>query len=491
MTDWHAIDPHEAFTRLGTDPTGGLSAAESVRRLEQYGPNELVERGVKTPWQILLEQFKGIMVIILIIAAIISAALGEYTDAIVVMIIVVLNALLGFRQEYQAEQAMAALKKLAVPTVRVRRDGHVLEVSSRDLVPGDLVLLEAGNLVPADGRIVESANLQVQEAALTGESQPVSKDATPIARQNPPLAEQHNMLFMGTVVTYGRGQFLVAATGMQTELGKIAELMQSAGGEPTPLQRRLDKLGKQLAVLAFILVVIMFVLGLLRGEDLRILLLTSIGLAVAAVPEGLAAVVTIALALGARRMLQRRALIRKLPAVEALGSVTVICSDKTGTLTENRMTVSVLDVAEHRIDLNEELSRDKFVDISGPCRGAPPTPEQVRTLSATPALALLLAGGALCSDALLECDDDDPDRFRIIGDPTEGALVVAAARLGLHKETLDQIFPRLGEVPFDSDRKRMTTVHRMPDVAEPDVPGGLPAEYHAVCEWAGGGREIP
>jgi P-type Ca2+ transporter type 2C len=493
MSDWYALTPQEAFTRLDSDETRGLTAAEAAARLEAHGPNELVERGVKSAWQILIEQFKGIMIVILILAAVISAALGEFVDAIVVLIIVVLNALLGFRQEYQAEQAMAALKKLSVPTVRVRRDGHVQEISSRQLVPGDLVLLEAGNLIPADGRLVESANLQVQEAALTGESAPVPKEARvappPGKDGAPPLAEQHNMLFMGTVVTYGRGQLLVTATGMGTELGKIAELMQSAGQEPTPLQRRLDKLGKQLAAIALVLVAVMFVLGWLRGEDLRVLLLTSIGLAVAAVPEGLAAVVTIALALGARRMLQRRALIRKLPAVEALGSVTVICSDKTGTLTENRMTVSVLDVAEHRLDLNEELSRNKWVDESVPCRDTAPNAGQVAMLRDHPALTLLLAGGALCNDALLECDQSDPTHFRIIGDPTEGALVVAAARLGLHKETLDQIFPRLGEVPFDSDRKRMTTVHRMPNL-EQGPQGALTPEYHAVWDWGGWGRDV-
>lgn len=491
MSDWYAVEPQEIFTRLESEAERGLSQAEAARRLSEHGPNELVERGAKTPFQILLEQFKETMVVILILAAIISAALGEFTDAIVVMVVVVLNALLGFRQEYQAEQAMAALKKLAVPTVRVRREGHVKEVSSRDLIPGDIVLLEAGNLVPADGRIIDSANLQVQEAALTGESQPVSKERETIQLKDPPLAEQHNMVFMGTVVTYGRAEVVITATGMQTELGKIAELMQSAGQEPTPLQRRLSQLGKQLALLALILVGVVFALGLLRGEDLRVMLLTSIGLAVAAVPEGLAAVVTIALALGARRMLQRRALIRKLPAVEALGSVTVICSDKTGTLTENRMTVSVLDVAEHRIDLNEELSRSKWVDVSVPCRDAPPSDEQAETLRTHPAMTLLLAGGALCNDALLECEESDPNRFRIIGDPTEGALVVSAARLGLKKDILEQVFPRVGEVPFDSDRKRMTTVHQMPDLSgSEEAPAAVPEAYRPIWDWQGWGRDI-
>ena len=479
MTEWYKLSADEASRELDSDLHTGLPPEEAARRIEQYGPNELVERGTQSPWAILWSQFTETMVLILVIAAVISAFVGDLKDAGAIVAIVILNALLGFRQEYQAEQAMAALKKLAVPTVRVRRGGHVLEISARELAPGDIVLLEAGNLVPADGRVVESANLRVQEAALTGESEAVSKQAEPLPRGDLPLAERLNMVYMGTVVSYGRGMALITATGMQTELGSIAELMQTAGSEPTPLQKRLSLLGKQLAVLALFLVGIVFVLGLLRGEELRILLLTAIGLSVAAVPEGLPAVVTIALALGARRMLRRRALIRKLPAVEALGSVTVICSDKTGTLTENRMTVTVLDVAENRIDLSEE-ERPRLPRASGPCDDEPVVPGQVELLRRSPALPLLLVGGALANDALLECNEDRPGSFHIVGDPTEGALVMAAAMLGLHKERLEQIFPRLAEAPFDSDRKRMTTVHRMPESGEE-----LPPDYRTVWEWGG------
>ncbi len=487
MTEWYHMSPKDVQENFGSDVETGLSNIEAKNRLEKYGPNELIDRGVKSPWIILFEQFTDTMVVVLIIAAAISGFLGEIQDAIAILVIVVLNALLGFRQEYQAEQAMAALKKLAVPTVRVRRNGRVQEISSRELVRGDVVLLEAGNLVPADCRILESANLSTQEAALTGESEPVAKFAEEIAvhkesddKSQIPLAERKNMVYMGTVVTYGRGTALVTSTGMQTELGSIAEMMQTAGQEDTPLQKRLDQLGKGLAVAAAFLVAIVFVLGWLRGEELKELFLTSISLAVAAIPEGLPAVVTIALALGARRMLKRRALIRKLPAVEALGSVTVICSDKTGTLTENRMTVTVLDVAENRIDLTGDEHDLPVHDRSKVCIESEPTSEQQDALRKAPALTLLLAGGALCNDAILECDDQDKSRIQIVGDPTEGALLVAANQSGLSKQILEQAFPRVAEAPFTSERKRMTTVHRMP---EDD--SSLSASLRTVWDWGG------
>jgi P-type Ca2+ transporter type 2C len=430
MTDWYKQSIQDSLVELNSSEQQGLSAAEVQRRLEQYGPNELQERGKISPLRILWEQFTETMVVILIIAALISLWLGEYLDAGAILVIVVLNALLGFRQEYKAEQAMEALKKLAVPHVRARRDGHVVEIAASELVPGDIVLLEAGNLVPADGRLVESANLRIQEAALTGESEPVDKRANFQSERDLQLADRANMVYMGTVVSYGRGQMLVTDTGMSTELGSIAELMQSAGVVDTPLQRRLDQLGKGLALAALALVGVIVILGLLRGETPREMFFTGISMAVAAVPEGLPAVVTIALALGAQRMLRRRALIRKLPAVEALGSVTVICSDKTGTLTENRMTVTVLDVANRRIDLTEDMDRGALLDVSAPCPPTDPTSEQTESLKGAPALTLLLAGGALCNDALLECDEEKPERLQIIGDPTEGALVVAATRVG-------------------------------------------------------------
>ncbi len=451
MTEWFRLEKDEIEEKLATNLENGLSNDAVAQKLELHGPNELIDRGSKSPWKILWEQLTGIMVIILIISAAISLALGEVQDAIVILIIVILNTILGFTQEYKAERAMAALKQLAVPHVKVRRGGHVVEISARELVPGDIVLLEAGNAVPADGRILESVNLRALEAVLTGESEPVEKISDALTTQNPPLGDRINTLYMGTVITYGRGSAVVTDTGMNTQLGKIAEMIQSVGSEATPLQRRLEQLGKGLAIAALGIVAVVFVLGILRGEEIRLMFQTSISMAVAAIPEGLAAVVTIALALGAQRMLKRRALIRKLPAVETLGSVTVICSDKTGTLTENRMTVTVLDVAGHSLDFAETV-RSHTPSITGEDALAP-------VLIEYPAVALLITGGALCNDALLEPAEEDAGGFSAVGDPTEGALVIAGARSGLWKAELEKVLPRVSELPFDSDRKRMTTVH--------------------------------
>ncbi|MFO7623768.1 MAG: cation-translocating P-type ATPase [Anaerolineales bacterium] len=486
MTDWYKLSKEESAGQLGTAPETGLDDTEAASRLNKYGPNELIEKGVKSPWLILWEQLTGTMVVILIVAAVISYFLGDAIDTIAILAIVILNALLGFRQEYKAEQAMAALKKLAVPSVRVRRGGHVREISARELVPGDIVLLEAGNLVPADARLLMTANLRIQEAALTGESEAVDKDENFTASADVPLGDRFNMAFMGTIISYGRGEAMVTQTGMKTELGGIAEMLQTTVQEPTPLQRRLAQLGRGLAVAAIGLVAIVFVLGLLRGEPLRLMFLTAISMTVAAVPEGLPAVVTIALALGAQQMLKRRALIRKLPAVETLGSVTVICSDKTGTLTENRMTVTILDVAGSKIDLDNSPSQLLVEEKSAPCADMIPDPQQLAALSQHPSLALLTASGALCNDSILECDDDSGGRFQIVGDPTEGALVLAAVRLGLKKELIEEFYPRVAEVPFDSDRKRMTTVHRCP--ADPDQ---LPQEYKPGLSWGSWPGDAP
>ena len=449
MSEWYQLDTEEVLQKLQTDPEVGLSSAEAQQRLEQYGYNELIERGVKSPWLILWDQLREVMVVILIIAAIVSAFLGDIRDVIVIMAIVVLNAALGFSQEYRAERAIAALKKLAVPTVKVRRDGQIVEISARELVPGDVVLLEAGNLVPADGRLLESINLKAQEAALTGESEAVEKITAPLAGEDMTVGDRLNMVFMGTVITYGRGTAIVSETGMSTELGNIADLIQTVETEQTPLQRRLGELGTKLAWVALVIVAIVVVLGLLRGEELEVLFLTAISMAVAVVPEGLPAVVTITLALGSQRMLKRNALIRKLPAVETLGSVTVICSDKTGTLTENRMTVTVLDVVGHTQEI-EALVDKKGVLMEAALSELPP---QGRTL------ATLVKAAALVNDAVLQIGPDGTERA--IGDPTEGALVVAAAKLGHPKSDLDKRWPRVGEVPFTSERKRMTTIHKV------------------------------
>jgi len=458
MQDWYRTDPQEVAAQLETNLETGLDPAEAARRLEIHGLNELVDRGLKSPWKILWEQLTEIMVLILVVAAGISFFLHEYIDAIVILIIVVLNAILGFTQEYKAEQAMAALKKMAVPKVKVRRGGRLLEGQAQDLVPGDVIQLDAGDAVPADCRLIESVNLRVQEAVLTGESEPVEKSVAAIDRENIGIGDRRNMVFMGTVTTFGRGQAVVTNTGMTTELGKIADLIQTVGSEPTPLQKRLGQLGKGLALAAIAIVAVVFALGLLRGVEFREMLLTGISMAVAAIPEGLTAVVTIALALGAQRMLQRRALIRKLPAVETLGSVTVICSDKTGTLTENRMTVTMVDIAGNRVDFLQDV-QDYSPHMS---TSDPVTPSR----SMSPAIALMLVGGALCNDATLEADADAPGSFTSVGDPTEGALVVAAAKAGLWKANLQKSLPRVAELPFDSDRKRMTTVHKI-DAGKP------------------------
>ena len=469
MTPWYEIDSHVAAAQLGTDAEKGLSASEAARRLIADGPNELIETGARSVWAIAWEQVTATMVVILIVAAVVLAALGDYIDAGVILAIVVLNAVLGFHQEFRAEKAIAALKKLAVPHVKVRREGHVLEIAARDLVVGDVMLLEAGNVVAADGRLIDAANLRTQEAALTGESQPVDKDpATIPARHDNStvvVGDRRNMVFMGTAVTYGRGHAVVTDAGMRTELGAIATMLQAVQREPTPLQRRLDQLGRRLALVALALVGLIFVLGLARGESLKVMFLTAVSMAVAAVPEGLPAVVTIALALGAQRMLRRRALIRKLAAVETLGSVTVICSDKTGTLTENRMRATTLDVAGRVEDLTagSSLRLDAWTR-----EGSEPTPAADGRADSDLGVALLLAGGALCNDAVIEGDGANTLKpGTTFGDPTETALVDAAARAGLWKVGLERQFPRRAEVPFDSERKRMTTVHLMPPESAP------------------------
>ena len=465
MTNWYKVTATEALQKLETDARVGLSEAEVNSRRQKYGPNELIEGAQKSPWAILWEQFTAPLVVMLIVAAAISTFLEDYKNAIAIMAIVIMNAVLGFRQEYNAEQAMAALKRLATPTVKVRRDGEVREVSSPDLVPGDIVLLEAGNLVPADGRLLESVNLRVQEAALTGESEPVEKQAEATFETEQALGDRLNMVYMGTTVTYGRSTIAIAATGMETELGHIANLIQTVDSEPTPLQKRLEQVGKTLGAIAVAIAAVIFILGIIRGEDFKEMFLTAVSLVVAAVPEGLPAVVTIALALGANRMLKRNALIRKLPAVETLGSVTTICSDKTGTLTKNQMTVTALDVIGQRLNF-ASLGEGK---------------EKAAELTRQPQVALLLLSGTLCNDSVLESNgkpggNNNSANNSAIGDPTETALAVAGARVGLWKGNLERAFPRIGEVPFDSDRKRMTTLHQCP-TDEAAIPSALTSAW--------------
>ncbi|MFO7682676.1 MAG: cation-translocating P-type ATPase [Chloroflexota bacterium] len=468
MSNWYKLEADDVVQQLKTSLSDGLSTDEVTKRLEQYGLNELVEKGAKSPWLILLDQFKDAMVIILFIAALVSLALGEVADVIIILAIVVLNAVIGFTQENRAEQAVAALKKLSVPQVKVRRNGRYEEVSARDIVPGDIVILEAGNLVPADGRLLESVNLKIEEAALTGESEAVEKITKAIDKENLTLGDRRNMIFMGTVISYGRGTAVITGTGMSTQLGNIADLIQSVDEEQTPLQKRLGKLGITLGWAALGIIAIVVILGLFRGESWINLLLVGISMAVAAVPEGLPAVVSVTLALGSQRMLKRNALIRRLPAVETLGSVTVICSDKTGTLTQNRMTVTMLDVSGHTAEMST------LIDKRGALLDAElkkSTPPHNRTLS------LLIKAGALCNDAVLQEEDGHE---RTIGDPTEGALVVAAEQVGYTKERLESRWPRVNEIPFTSERKRMTTIHRIKETTEAEV--RLPSEYVAFIK---------
>jgi Ca2+-transporting ATPase len=451
---WHTLDGATVLNQVSVSTAAGLTTAEAEQRRQHFGPNELIERGAKSPWRILWEQFTAVMVLILVAAAALSGFLSKWTEAASILAIVVLFGLLGFFQEYRAERAIAALKKLAVPVVRVRRDGRLRELTAAELVPGDIVLLEAGNLIPADVRLLESVNLRIQEAALTGESEPIEKQSGPIAKVDIPLGDRRNMGYMGTVVTYGRGAAVVIGTGMNTELGKIATLIQSTSEAMTPLQKKLDNVGKLLAAAGGAVALLILAIGLLRGESFEEMVLTAISVAVAVVPEGLPAVVTFTLALGAQRMLKRNALIRKLPAVETLGSVTTICSDKTGTLTQNRMTVTVVDLAGHRLDFTE-IVRERHLVF----RAADRHPEALAHQSVP--LALVLAGGALCNDATLSADPEQNEQFTALGDPTEGALLIAAAQIGLDKDALQQALPRVTELPFDSERKRMTTVHRV------------------------------
>jgi Ca2+-transporting ATPase len=456
--EWHRLTAPQALAQLESDPHGGLTPAVAAARLAASGPNELEERGRKSPLHILWEQFTSTMVLILVAAAVVSGLLGKTTETVAISAIVILFGLLGFLQEYRAERAIAALKKLSVPNVRVRRGGEVLELAATQLVPGDVVLLEAGGIVPADLRLLESVNLRIQEAALTGEAEPVEKDAAALDRPNLPLGDRKNLAFLGTVVTYGRGSGLVVATGMETELGRIATLIQGMSTEMTPLQRQLDRVGKGLAVFGVVIAALVLLIGVLRAEPLEDMLLTAISVAVAVVPEGLPAVVTVTLALGAQRMLARRALVRKLPAVETLGSVTVICTDKTGTLTENRMTVTVIDTAGHVLELQSTGRKPHPAPAL-----ASETPGDLLA-GQPPAIALSLAIGALCNDASLT-PDPTTGRYLPIGDPTEGALLVATTQAGLLQADLQARFPRQAEFPFDSERKRMTTVHTLPSSA--------------------------
>jgi len=434
---WHILGVDATLAALDTRP-GGLSAAAAEVRLAAHGPNELVAKRKRTVFAMFLDQFKDFMIIVLIAAAVLAGALGEVADTIAIVVIVVLNAVLGFTQEYRAEKAMEALKKLAASLATVIRDGVPASIPAAQLVPGDIVHLDAGNVVPADLRLTEAAKLKVEEAALTGESVPSEKQTDALADPGLSIGDRTNLAYKGTIVTYGRGTGVVIATGMQTELGRIATMLQGEEDGKTPLQKRLVAFGKKLALAVLAICAIVFVVGLLRGESPLLMLLTAVSLAVAAIPEALPAVITISLALGAKKMVRQNALVRKLPAVETLGSVTYICSDKTGTLTMNRMSAEEV-YADGRLIPKTELRGDPLAVPAGAAAGRP--------------LPTLLTAVALSNDAKQDAAG------AVIGDPTEAALYTLAADGGFTKTAMELRYPRLAELPFDSERKLMTTFH--------------------------------
>jgi len=448
---WHTMHIAEVIRNLGTNTDTGLSRIDAENRLRKYGHNQLEEKEGVSPIMLFLGQFNDFIVWVLIAAAIVSGFMGEWVDAMAIIAIVIINAIIGFIQEFRAEKSLAALQKMSAPFSKVLRDGEMHSMPSRDIVPGDIVLLEAGDYVPADGRLCSSFSLRTQEASLTGESTPVGKSTEPLENPSLPIGDRENMMFMGTSVTSGKGTCVIVATGMHTELGKIAGLIQEAGKEETPLQRKLEVFGKKLVYLCLGIVTIVFLLELWRKDPLLEAFLTSVSLAVAAIPEGLPAIVTIALALGVQRMVKRHVLIRKLPSVETLGCATVICSDKTGTLTQNEMTVRKI------------FANGKTFDISGTGYA----PEGNFTINGMPLtetdhriVKFVLGIGALCNNAYLKKDNTT---WKVIGDPTEGAILSAAAKTNIWKEELEKRLPLLSEIPFDSDRKKMSTVRSTPD----------------------------
>lgn len=426
----HTLDTGEILSRLNTDQDG-LTAKEAAIRKEIYGRNELTEGHHKTILEMFLEQFKNIMVIILLIAAAISGFMHEITDSIIIMFVVIINAVLGVIQESKAEKALAALKSMAAPYAKVKRDRVVQDLPTADLVPGDIVILEAGDFVPADLRLLECASLKIEEAALTGESVPVDKETMALSNPELVIGDRKNMAYSGSSVTYGRGVGVVTATGMNTEVGKIAGHLSKTESQETPLQRKLAEMSRFLSVAIIVISVVIFIVGILRGREIMNMFLTAISLAVAAIPEGLPAVITIVLALGVQRMARQNAIVRKLSAVETLGSTEIICSDKTGTLTQNKMTVK-------EIYINDNL-------------GTGDNTEDAR-------LDIFMQVLALCNDVKISRNEDGS--LNLKGDPTETALVKFASEHGIQKDVLETRLPRINEIPFDSERKLMSTIHR-------------------------------
>jgi Ca2+-transporting ATPase len=447
---WHAMEIDETMKQLNAKSTG-LSQEEVQKRFQQYGTNELQKEKGPSAVKMFIEQFEDLLIVILLIATGLSIYLGEITDAIVIIAIVLACAILGFVEEFRSEKALEALKKMTAPTAMVLRDGREVKVQTSELVPGDIVLLYTGDKIPADSRLLESFNLKVDEASLTGESSPVTKDVAPLPEETP-VNDRRDIVFTGTVVVYGRGKAVVTSTGMNTEFGKIAKMVQATEEEETPLEKRMGSVGKWIGILSIAVCLTVAFIGIIEGRNILDMILWGISLAVAAVPEALPAVVTGALAIGMYRMAKVNTIVRRLPAVETLGCTSVICSDKTGTMTKGEMTVQRIYVSDQTIKVSgvgyapegDFLLEDKKVE---------PNDENLRTL---------LKIAVLCNDSKLE-KETETERWVIKGDPTEGALVVTAAKAGLWKEELERDAPRIGEIPFSSERKRMTTVHLVPD----------------------------
>lgn len=489
---WFAVSGDNVLQELAVAQDRGLTADEVTRRREQQGENVLAEAPPVPRWKKLLGQFKDLVIWILIFAAIISGVMGEWADTAAILAIVLVNGIIGFLQEEKAGRALAALQKLSSPMAKVLRDGTLQSVPARELVPGDRIELEAGDNVPADARLLSGFSLRIQEAALTGESVPVDKEADCVLNEAAPLGDRRNMVYMGTITATGKASAVVVATGMSTELGHIAGLLQRSELEPTPLQRRLAELGKVLVLVCLVIVVVIFVLQLLRGGKLLETLLVSVSLAVAAVPEGLPAVVTLTLALGLQRMVKRNALVRKLPSVETLGSVTVICSDKTGTLTRNEMTVREIVTGGERFQVTGAgyAPHGQFLK----CRPSQTQTSEVLETSEVSArgeaeLIQVLTTAARCNNATVSPRGDDPEAWQVIGDPTEGALIVAAMKAGI--EAHDREHHVLYEIPFDSDRKAMSVVLREPDGSRTMFSKGAPEVILSKCvaEQRGGRAE--
>ncbi|MDK0862871.1 calcium-transporting P-type ATPase, PMR1-type [Clostridium perfringens] len=438
---WYKKSKNEILKELDVDEKNGLSSNEALRRLEKYGKNKLVTKKKKTLFKQFLSQLKDVMIYILIIAAIISAFLGEISDALIILLVIVINAVIGVVQESKAEKALDALKELSTPKALVKRDGSLKEILSEDIVPGDIVIIDAGRYIPGDLRLIDTANLKIEESAFTGESVPSEKDASFLPDKEIPIGDQNNMAFMSTLATYGRGVGVVVGTGMNTEIGKIAKMIEQEENDETPLQKKLSELGKILGFLAVGICILIFIISFFQGRDLLEMFLTSISLAVAAIPEGLPAIVAIVLALGVQRMVKKNAIIRKLPAVETLGSVSIICSDKTGTLTQNKMTVTTVYtndsyIKESEFNLNENESK-------------------------------------LLVDCMVLCNDATYSEKNQTGDPTEIALLESSFKLNILKEKLEKDFKRIDEIPFDSDRKLMTTVNLIDNKARVFTKGAL------------------